>query len=129
VYLGCARSPEVTLDFFCRRFLSTSAAVTRALHPFRVRVAHPPRLRQPGAATRAGRPILLTAHRCSHQYSHNISEILTLDEHREELETEEALIWYALNHEKESERAEGSQDALDEDDWWKRWPGRTGKRE
>jgi hypothetical protein len=56
-------------------------------------------------------------------------EILTLDEHREELETKEALIWYALNHEKESERAEASQDALDEDDWWKRWLGRMEKRE
>jgi hypothetical protein len=55
-------------------------------------------------------------------------EILTLDEHREELKTEEALLWYALNHE-ESERAEDSQDALDEDDWWKRWLGRMEKRE
>jgi hypothetical protein len=66
------------------------------------------------------KPILLTAHRCSHKYSHDVSEILTLEEHREDLETKEALIWYALNYEKESQRAEGSQDALDDDDWWKR---------
>jgi hypothetical protein len=62
------------------------------LHLFRMPVAHPPRLRQPGAATRAGRLTLLTAHRCSHKYSDDISEILTLSEHREELETKDALL-------------------------------------
>jgi hypothetical protein len=99
------------------------------LHLFRVPVAHLPRLCQPGVAACVGRPILLTAHKYSHKYSYDILEILTLDEHCEDLETKEALLWYALIHEKESERAEGSQDALDEDDWWKRWLGRTEKRE
>jgi hypothetical protein len=74
-------------------------------------------------------PILLTARGCSHKYSHDIPEILALDEHREDLETEEALIWYTFNHEKEPEAAEGSQDALDEEEWRRRWLDRMEKRE
>jgi hypothetical protein len=45
-------------------------------------------------------PILLNTCRCSHKYSDDIPEILALDEQREELETKEAVIWYAFIHEK-----------------------------
>jgi hypothetical protein len=65
-------------------------------------------------------PILRTAHGSAHKYIHDVPEILSLYKHREELETEEAVICYAFDLEKEPERAEGSQDALDEDEWRKR---------
>jgi hypothetical protein len=63
--------------------------------------------------------VVLTAPGCSHKYIHNVPEILALDKQREELETDEADIWYAFSHEKEPQGTEGSQDALGEDEWRK----------
>jgi hypothetical protein len=52
--------------------------------------------------------VLFMAPGCSHKYIHNVPEILALDKQREELETDEADIWCASNHEKEPIRAEVS---------------------
>jgi hypothetical protein len=41
--------------------------------------------------------VLLTGPGCLEKYIHDVSEILALDKHREELETEEAVICYAFD--------------------------------
>jgi hypothetical protein len=74
-------------------------------------------------------PILLSVRGCAQKYSQDIPEILSQDEPPEEPEAEEALIWYAFNHEQAPEQAEGSNNALDEDTWRKRWLDRMDKRE
>jgi hypothetical protein len=74
-------------------------------------------------------PLLLTARSCARKYSHDVPEILAQDEEHAELEAEEAMIWYAFSNEKEPEGGHGSQDAVDEDEWRKRWLDRMEKRE
>jgi hypothetical protein len=129
LYLKSLWVPEVPRLSFCRRSLSTSSEVTHTPRPF---CRQPPRLLHASAGPVEQHalfdPILHTVCECSQKYSHDIPEILALDEHREELETEETDIWYAFGHEKEPERAEDSQDALSEDEWWKRQLDRMERR-
>jgi hypothetical protein len=129
LYLENMWVPEVTRISFCRRSLSTSSEVTHTPRPF---CRQPPRLLHASAGPVEQHalfdPILLTVCGCFHKYSHDIPDIPALDEHREELETEETVIWYVFGHEKEPERAEDSQDALNEDEWRKRQLDRMEKR-
>jgi hypothetical protein len=54
---------------------------------------------------------------------------VALNEHYEELDTQEAVMSYAFKHEKEPGRVKGLQDALDEDEWRERYLDRMEKRE
>jgi hypothetical protein len=95
LYLEYVWLSEVTFKSLCGHALSIfiiSLAVTHATLLLRpLPAAPPPRLFIPTDQHALIKQIFLTASGCSNKYSHDIPEILPLDEHREELETDEAL--------------------------------------